>query len=108
MARVRRSREWWTQTVETWRKSGLKARAYAEREGLSATSLWWWSSELGHGNRAKRGSMSSVALEVQLAEPVAIERSAAVEIEAFGAVIRLPAGTDAAYIAMLVRSLAGR
>ena len=108
MARVRRSREWGTQTVEHGGKSGLKARADAEREGLSATSLWWWSSELGHGNRAKRGSTSPVALEVQLAEPVAFERGAAVEIEAFGAVIRLPVGTDAAYVATLVRSLAGR
>ena len=107
MARVRRTREWWTQAVERWRGSGLKVREFAAREGLPASSLWRWSSELRHGTRAKRGSKHPVALEVQFA-PTAPRGDQTIEIEALGAVIRLPANTDAAYLARLVRSLAGR
>jgi transposase len=107
MARVRRSREWWMQAVERWQHSGLKVREFAEREGLPASSLWYWSSKLGHGTRAKRGSKQAVALEVQLASTT-LRGEHTVEVEVLGAVIRLPANTDAAFLATLVRSLAGR
>lgn len=107
MARVRRSREWWIEAVERWRQSGLRVREFAAREGLPASSLWRWSSELGRGTRAKRGSKQPVALEVQFA-PTVPRAEQAVEVEALGAVIRLPANTDAAYLATLVRNLAGR
>lgn len=107
MARIRRSREWWMQAVERWQQSGLSAREFAAREALPASSLWRWSSALGRGTRAKRGSKQPVALEVQLA-PTPPRDEQTVEVEALGAVIRLPANTDAAYLATLVRNLAGR
>ena len=107
MARVRRSREWWMQAVERWQRSGLKVREFAKLKALPALSLWYWSSKLGHGTRAKRGSKQPVALEVQFA-PTTLRGEHAVEVEALGAVIRLPANTDAAFLATLVRGLAGR
>ena len=111
MGRARRSRQWWTQKVEQWRRSGLKAREFAQREGLAVGSLWWWSSELGRGTRAKRGSAAQskpVPLEVQLAAPRASYLAAQIEVEAFGVVVRVPGGSDVDYVAALVRAIARR
>lgn len=33
--------------VREWRRSGLTAAAFAEREGINAGTLTWWSSKLG-------------------------------------------------------------
>jgi transposase-like protein len=105
MARARRSRAWWSKTVERHKRSGLTARAYAAREGLSASTLSWWSSQLGRGTRAERGSAKPVALEVQLGGVRGEQGAGLIEVELEGAVVRLPAGTEPQYIAALVRSL---
>lgn len=106
MARARQSRAWWSKTIERYKRSGLTARAYAAREGLSASTLSWWSSQLVRGTRAQRGSQRAVALEVQLGggEP---QRSGpgVLEVELRDAVLRLPAGTDPKYVAALVHEL---
>jgi hypothetical protein len=106
MARVRRSRAWWSKTVERYRRSGLTAREFASREGLAAPTLYWWSSQFVRGTRAERGSSKAVALEVQLIEGIG-ERVVAgvIELELGGAVIRLPGGTDPQYVAALVLSV---
>lgn len=106
MARVRRTRAWWSKTVERYKHSGLTARAFAAREGLSVATLSWWSSQLGRGTRAERGRQHAVALEVQLGQDAHERLSAGtIEVRLGDAVIRLPAGTDAQYVAALVHSL---
>jgi transposase len=41
------TRETWASRVREWKRSGLTAADYAEREGLNARTLTWWSCELG-------------------------------------------------------------
>jgi hypothetical protein len=36
------SRAEWAKRVERWDRSGLRAEAFAEREGLKVKQLYWW------------------------------------------------------------------
>ena len=114
MGRVRRSREFWVDAVTRWRRSGLTAREFADREGLSAKTLAWWSCMLGRATRAKRGvdqrgkrgsAERVVPLEIDL-DALAPRYAAMLSIEAAGVVVRVPVGTDAAYVTALALSLA--
>jgi hypothetical protein len=96
---------WWSKTVERYKRSGLSARAYAAREGLSASTLSWWSSQLVRGTRAQRGSQRAVALEVQLGGDQPEASAGVLEVQLRDAVLRLPAGTDPKYVAALVHEL---
>lgn len=40
------TRETWAGRVRDWKRSGLTAVQYAERAGLNASTLGWWSSQL--------------------------------------------------------------
>lgn len=105
----RRSRQWWERTIKRWRRSELTAQVFAEREGLALSTLRWWSSELGRGTRAKRESAKTRSprpLEVRVEHATTVPPLAtAIEVESCGVVVRLPGGTDAAYVASLVRAL---
>lgn len=45
MARSRK-RDEWAKRVEGWRRSGLSAMAFAEREGFNGYTLRWWACQL--------------------------------------------------------------
>jgi hypothetical protein len=40
--RARGKHEEWRRRVERWRRSGLTAEQFAEREGVRASTLAWW------------------------------------------------------------------
>jgi len=70
MAQARQTRSWWTGTVAQWRRSGLTAAQFAVREGLSVSSLRWWSSALGRGSRAsEHGGRAPAIQAIDLAVP---------------------------------------
>lgn len=50
----RRTAAQWQQEVERWRESGETADAYGQANGLSVTSLRWWSWKLGP-KKARKG-----------------------------------------------------
>lgn len=102
MAAEQRSRSWWKQTVARWKRSGLTAREFGAAEGVSPRTLSWWSSALRRGTRAQRGSSSITPIEIAL--PTSSAR-AEVEIAVAGAVVRFASGTDAEYVAELVRRI---
>jgi len=94
--------------VARWRKSGLTASAYASREGLSASSLRWWSSELGRGSRASQHGGGAIEA-IEIAVPGASRTvSGLVEIAVADAVVRFDASVEVAYVASLVRALSSR
>jgi len=110
----RRSRSWWRSTVARWRKSGLTAREFAAREGVSDRTLLFWSSTLRRGTRAERGSSSTRAtstaiapIEIELPRPMAVSRSR-VEIAIGEAVVSAEVGTDPEYLGALCAALAVR
>lgn len=43
---ARSKRDEWAKRVEGWRRSGLSAMAFAQREGFNGYTLRWWASEL--------------------------------------------------------------
>jgi hypothetical protein len=103
MGRERRSREWWTGTVARWRRSGLTAPEFADREELSLATLRWWSSALQRDTRAEHGSSAIEPIEISVGMRAA--RGASLEIAVGGAVLRCEVGADVAYVASLVRAL---
>ena len=61
--RKRRSAEEWSRHVAAWRRSGETAAKYAERKGLSLSSLRWWSWRLGR-DHGRNESVELVPVEV--------------------------------------------
>lgn len=49
----RTAREIWRKRVRQWKASGLTARKFAERHGLAASTLHYWSWRLGAGQRGR-------------------------------------------------------
>lgn len=107
MERERRSRAWWRETTARWRQSGLTATEFAKLEGVNVNTLRWWSSQRGHGTRAKHGSEAVRAIEIAVPAVARAETSGMIEIVVGDAVVRCDASVDTAYVASLVRALRG-
>ena len=92
-----------------WRRSGLTAAEFASREGLSVSSLRWWSSELRRGSRASRHGRPAIEA-IELALPTAAREATGgmLEIAVGSAVVRFDASVQVAYVASLVRALGER
>lgn len=100
-----------------WKKSGLTAREFAAREGVSDRTLLWWSSTLRRGTRAERGwsstevakvaSKAIVPIEIELPRTTAVS-PARVEIAVGEAVVSAEVGTDPEYLGALCAALAVR
>lgn len=111
MPRAAHSREWWRATVARWKRGGLSAREFGAKEGVSHRTLTWWSSELGRGTRAKRGSAEAIVpIEIDVSrrvEPATVQRGA-VHVTVGDVVVRVEEGTDVEYVSALVRALGAR
>jgi len=96
--RVRRDREQWSALVAEWRASGVQGREFARLKGLSASSLYYWSSVVGRQleHRAPR------LLPVELATSA---RPVRLELVVGAARIRFEETTSPAYVAELARAL---
>lgn len=64
---ARRSAGEWAVEVATWRRSGESARDYAEKHGISAASLTWWSSQIARGRRVDSMGTGAAFLPVRVA-----------------------------------------
>jgi hypothetical protein len=105
-SRPGQSRSWWQATVARWKRSGLTAAEFGEREDVSPRTLRWWSSALSCGTRAERGQAEMGPAPIEILLP-AEQARAHVEISVEGAVLRVEVGTDAAYVGALVQALRG-
>lgn len=99
-----RSREWWSRAVARWKRSGLTAAEFAQREDVSARTLSWWSSTLQRDTRAEHGSSAIEPIEIAVQAPAT---HGAVEIAVGGVVVRCELGADVAYVTALVHALRG-
>ncbi len=98
------TRETWAARVRDWKRSGLTAADYAERERLSAGTLRWWSSRLG---RLAPARTPPPVVEVTLAQG-AVAASALEVVLASGARVVVPLGFDETTLARLLTVLEGR
>lgn len=96
------TRETWAARVRLWKRSGLTAAEFAEREGLNAGTLTWWSSQLG------RSALSRPpVVEVVMASRADAARSLEVVL-ASGLRVRVPIGFDEATLGRLLTVLERR
>lgn len=97
------TRETWAARVREWKRSGLTAADYAEREGLNASTLTWWSSELG------KTALAVPRPPVVEVEMMVAQRSAsALEVVlASGVRVAVPVGFDEATLGRLLTVLEG-
>lgn len=87
----------WAEHVRGWRHSGRSAREYAARHGLSAATLYWWSSRLG------RDKAAAPAHFIEVSSPVVAPRPLVVRV---GAVeITVDAGFDAQLLRDVITAL---
>ena len=96
------TRETWAARVREWKRSGLTAADYAEREGLNASTLTWWSSELG---RAALTVPRPPVVEVMVAQRSA---SALEVVLPSGVKVAVPIGFDEATLGRLLTVLEDR
>jgi transposase len=96
------TRETWAARVRDWKRSGLTAADYAEREGINASTLSWWSSELG---RSALAISRPPVVEVMVAQ-----RSASVleVVLPSGVKIAVPVGFDEGTLDRLLTVLGER
>lgn len=118
--RRRRAAEWRDLVLE-WRKSGHTREAFAEARGLKATTLGWWASKLARRSRPSPVDKNRSTAEQATFLPVRVvddaPRSRAVVAVAprgddcveivlgGGRVLRVPVGTDAAWVARVAAAL---
>lgn len=94
-------RETWATRVSEWKRIGPTAADYAERKGLKASTLTWWSSELG---RAAAISQPP-AVQVLVAQRSA---SALEVVQPSGVKIAMPVDFDEATLGRLLTLLEER
>jgi len=85
------TRETWAERVRDWKRSGMTAAEYAERKGLKAGTLKWWSSQL---NRTTPATSRPPVVEVTVA-PTRAESSLEVVLVS-GVQLAVPVGFDEA------------
>jgi hypothetical protein len=100
--------EKWSSRVSAWRSSGKTLREFSELEGLSASSLRWWSTrlkKLAAEGEATPASTSKIAMaRVHRVPP---KRDAPrVFVEVAGARIVVERGFDVELLREVIRALA--
>ncbi len=89
--------------AERWRTSGLSGREFAKRNGLEAESVYRWGKEFAGGATGRAKTRAFTEVRVGIAEPKPGEP---IELALKnGRVLRVPPGTDAAYVRTLVEAL---
>ena len=89
--------------AESWRP-GAVASTVALRHGLHRNQLYMWRREVRSGALANRGIAMPDFVPI-VPEHRAASRTAAIEIEIGGAVLRAGAGVDLAFLGKIVRLL---
>jgi transposase len=97
------TRETWAARVREWKRSGLTAADYAEREGFNASTLTWWSSRLGPSALVPR---TPPVLEVVMSTRPGQARSLEVVLES-GVRVAVPIGFDEPTLRRLLSVLEG-
>ncbi len=97
------TRDTWAARVRNWKRSGLTAADYADREALNAGTLKWWSSQL---NRTTPATSRPPVVEVTVA-PTRAESSLEVVLVS-GVRLAVPVGFDEATLARLLTVLEAR
>ena len=101
---TKEKRQEWISRIEAWRASGLSARAFAAREGVSVSSLFGWSRRLS----METGPRFLRVVPIPQAPAVEFPAGTASLVIAIGsATIQVDAGFDPLLLSQVVRALGG-
>jgi transposase len=92
--------EQWQQRLLRFERSGLSVCAFCDREGVSTPSFYAWRRRLRSAPAADADGPRFLPIQVLAAAPVEL-------VLPSGAVLRLTAGCDLAFVRALVDSLGG-
>lgn len=98
------TRETWAARVREWKRSGLTAAEFGQREGLRPRTLTWWSSEL---RRSPLALAKPPVVEVMVARKDPAASSLEVVL-ANGVRVTVPIGFDEATLTRLLTVLEER
>lgn len=105
----RRSWKEWASLIERWKRSGLTAKQFAERTGVSWRTLSWWKWRLGAGTTSRGApskGMDMVPVQVVASQPEALEApETPVELVVDGVVVRVRRGFDGDTLARVLDML---
>ena len=94
--------QFWEMAVETWRSSGLSARDFCKREGLSKSSLYYWNKKLSMDERAAEAIDSPSFIEVAVPE----NRPAPLELVLIsGNILRIDTAVESVTLANVLAAL---
>lgn len=95
----------WARRVAAWRRSGETAAEFARGRDFAASTLRWWSSQLGRVAEPEASSMTVAMIRVQRDAP---RDTAVAVVELEDAVVRVARGADEATLAALFGALRSR
>lgn len=101
-----RSRAEWSRLVAQLRRSGLSARAFAKKRGLSAKSLAWWRWRLAADEGADQEAPRLVTVGIE--EDARVEAPAWEVATAAGDVLRVHGAIDPESLARVLAALTRR
>lgn len=110
------TREEWAGAVSRYERSGLTAKAFAAREGLSARSLSWWKWKLGSEARGETEALSASTststtamsfVELRTSAPVTSSPPFELVLAESGHILRVPADADLESMCGIVDALEG-
>ena len=97
----------WRQLLARWQRSGLTVRDFCAQIGCSEPSFYSWRRELQRRDRVAPAAAPPAFVPVRVV-PDALPVPAAPALEVLlpgGVVLRLPAGSDLAWLGQLLRHL---
>jgi hypothetical protein len=96
----------WPARVEAWRSSGMSAGEFCKGREYSATTLYWWSSQLKRaGARTQRGQRVPMARVERKAERPSANSSPIV-VQVGGARVEVTADVDRNTLSVVLEALA--
>lgn len=107
-----RSKADWSKLVKQWQQSGLPAKEFSQRTGVTASTLSWWKWRLGSGALGDRrleppGAQNLVEIVPLGASGTSGTTETAVEIVLGDVVVRVRSGFDARTLGRVLDVLEG-
>jgi transposase len=97
----------WPARVAAWRASGMSAQEFCKQRGYSATTLYWWSSQLKRaGVLAQRDEPMPLVRIVRKSETRAAAKSSPIFVHVGNARIEVSADVDRSTLSVVLEALA--
>jgi hypothetical protein len=94
----------WAQRVRAWKASGATAREFAQGQGFKATTLRWWSSQVGRRGQAVG---SKAAPEVRMVRALVVAQHHPLLVRVGAAHVEVRRGFDGVLLREVVEALGG-